>query len=976
MPELTPLDGIAGFDEPIRKKLADYWITSAEEFHSVVRSSNQQYGSGRKALAAALGLDESVLKTLADTVRSTLPADTPFSIAVDIEVGAGLVMDDVPDVEASSFAAVVDLPAAVEPLTKAKGVPEPQNQGKRNACVAFSLAAIYQVLSGDPTDLSEQFLYYVCKQKDGIRGDVGTNPLLAIQQLRDVGICTEQTWPYQGEPVDNANPGHGPAPALALDEARLRRISGFTQLPASGSAGVGQIKAQLAQGKPVMIGMPIYEHWTGSTQATLLGRLRAPLPGERKAGGHAMCVVGYRDDDGAPGGGYFIVRNSWGTAWGTDNSDGPGYCHMPYLLVARQNMVAIVAEGVAAPDAVKPAAPGATHGIPNSARLGGSAEGSEGLEAIYADVLAIKAQIDGLAIRLQALLNLGTPVSAAAGDTPADTAAAESPAPPPAAAPAAPPEDGYVAPLVFINKGASEGGEELFPNGIDGTTGRPLLRIDAATAANLAQGLPPDPPEMTNLYKNKAIDASGGHFGTVADADQRKVEQARWAVVVSAVEDSALIKALWPLIKHRMGQMGYGALDVTFKDGENCGAWLGRHSDGFKKTLANAWGEVPPVLVVRPGERVNAWLARHGVAQGPVDPGRGVPFYLLIAARPGPINASDQAFIPLNFQYELDIFWGVGRLIFSDASGQHRLADYTAYAERVAAWEQRKDAAAQLRKEIAFFGTRHEEDTSTIRSADELITPLIDWSKTGKAATDAKIGRTVYLAENATRSNLEKLLSGGADGKPPALLFTASHGIGLPMTDNRLVMHQGALVTADFQGFGSIKREHWLAGEDLDGMSNTKVDGMIAFLFACYGAGCPQQDEFIFDANKKRPTIAPFPFMAQLPQRLLAKGALGVLGHVERAWTYSFSGTEAGTKSQVQPFQDVLGRLLQGHPAGSATDQFNIIQGARSMTLTEELEAISYGATPDPALLSRLWMARNDARNYALLGDPAVKLAM
>jgi hypothetical protein len=315
----------------------------------------------------------------------------------------------------------------------------------------------------------------------------------------------------------------------------------------------------------------------------------------------------------------------------------------------------------------------------------------------------------------------------------------------------------------------------------------------------------------------------------------------------------------------------------------------------------------------------------------------------------------------------------VGRLIFSDASGQHRLADYTAYAERVAAWEQRKDAAAQLRKEIAFFGTRHEEDTSTIRSADELITPLIDWSKTGKAATDAKIGRTVYLAENATRSNLEKLLSGP---KAPALLFTASHGIGLPVSDNRLVMHQGSLVTADFGGFGSIKREHWVAGEDLDGMGKANVEGMIAFLFACYGAGCPQKDEFIFDANKQRPTIAPFPFMAQLPQRLLAKGALAVLGHVERAWTYSFSGTEAGTTRQVQPFQDVLGRLLQGKPAGDATDQFNVIQGARSMTLTEELEAITYGATPDPSLLSRLWMARNDARNYALLGDPAVKLAI
>jgi hypothetical protein len=99
---------------------------------------------------------------------------------------------------------------------------------------------------------------------------------------------------------------------------------------------------------------------------------------------------------------------------------------------------------------------------------------------------------------------------------------------------------------------------------------------------------------------------------------------------------------------------------------------------------------------------------------------------------------------------------------------------------------------------------------------------------------------------------------------------------------------------------------------------------------------------------------------------------LAVLGHVERAWTYSFS--EGSAKAQSQPFEDVIGRLMLGKRAGDATDQFNIIQGARSMTLTEELENIKFGKQVPPAELARLWMARNDARNYALLGDPAVKL--
>ncbi len=42
-------------------------------------------------------------------------------------------------------------------------------------------------------------------------------------------------------------------------------------------------------------------------------------------GGHAICIVGYRAD------GRFIVRNSWGTAWGVK---GFGYLHPDYIAAA------------------------------------------------------------------------------------------------------------------------------------------------------------------------------------------------------------------------------------------------------------------------------------------------------------------------------------------------------------------------------------------------------------------------------------------------------------------------------------------------------------------------------------------------------------------------------------------------------------------------------------------------------------------
>jgi hypothetical protein len=974
MRELTPLEKLDGIDGAIRKKLAEFWIDSVEELVSTAKASNQQFGSGRAALAVALGIGEDRLRAIIDAAQPLLPADVSFSVPVEIPVGDGLFLEQFTDIDDSSFSPPVDLPEKVEPLGK---LPQAVYQGVRNSCVAFTLAAIYQALSGDSTDLSEQFLYWACKERDKIPGDVGTDPMVAMRVLQEVGICVESTWPYQPAPSDHSNPGHGPAPAVALEEAKQRRIKGFQQLPGK---DFRQIKAALAAGKPVLIGLPIYEHWQGAWQGQTLGKLRAPLPGERRRGGHAMCVLGYRDDPAAPGGGYFIVRNSWGAEWARDNPDGPGYCHVPYKVIFEQGLAAIAAEGAEVVTSAAPKASAGATGRKSGQRrrsLGASGEDEISLELIYAELLAMGEQLD----RIEAALG-ERGILAAAEEGVAATPVAEEPAKAPstepltpdelAQQPAAPAAPAGVdrGPLILLRGGAGTESERLTPLGI-GLDGKPLLEIDAAAAAELAQGkLSAESKEQVGIYKAKK-NSTAGHLGVVADISAQKLEESRWALVINALEDAALIKAIWPLVERRMAEMGLTTPAVDWRAGESAASWLSRHSDGGKQNLREHWGKIPPVLIYRPGESVPKWLARHGVTTGPVDPRRGVPYYLLLLGRPGPLSEGDETAIPLNFQYLLDIFWGVGRLCFTDEQGQHRLADYTAYAERVASFERAQDAANRLRKEVVYFSTKHDMDTSTIRSTNELALPLIGWhTNPANIPTRGGFAHRAFIEADATKDNLAGVL-GGSDGKPPAVLFTAGHGLGLPLSDPRLPLHQGALVTQDWSGAGPVTREHWFAGEDLS--ADAKVEGMFAFLFACYGAGCPDKDEFIFDEQQQRRQIAPFPLIAQLPQRLLAGGALGVLGHVERAWTYSFSGVE-GAKGQSQPFEDVLGRLLQGRRAGDATDQFNVIQGDRAMTLTEELENIKFGKIVDPIELAKLWMARNDARNYALLGDPAARL--
>jgi hypothetical protein len=42
--------------------------------------------------------------------------------------------------------------------------------------------------------------------------------------------------------------------------------------------------------------------------------------------------------------------------------------------------------------------------------------------------------------------------------------------------------------------------------------------------------------------------------------------------------------------------------------------------------------------------------------------------------------------------------------------------------------------------------------------------------------------------------------------------------------------------------------------------------------------------------------------------------------------------------------------------------------------LSDELEDIEFNKKPDAIELSRLWTANNDARDYIIIGDPAVRL--
>jgi len=101
-------------------------------------------------------------------------------------------------------------------------------------------------------------------------------------------------------------------------------------------------------------------------------------------------------------------------------------------------------------------------------------------------------------------------------------------------------------------------------------------------------------------------------------------------------------------------------------------------------------------------------------------------------------------------------------------------------------------------------------------------------------------------------------------------------------------------------------------------------------------------------------------------------GALAVLAHIERAWAYSFQGQRKSP--QIQGFRDVIGRLLRGERIGQATDAFNMRWAALSTELSDAQAKRPEGAEISLNYLANLWVSRDDARNYMILGDPAVRL--
>lgn len=474
--------------------------------------------------------------------------------------------------------------------------------------------------------------------------------------------------------------------------------------------------------------------------------------------------------------------------------------------------------------------------------------------------------------------------------------------------------------------------QRLVFSGINGSTGDYLFQqLPAEAIARAALGEKIDLSHYRNL--KRLIQAhTAGHLGVMEHIDADALDQAGWGVILPFGSDPRIIDALRPLLEHRRAEAG--------------------------RLRPGRYREFTGPDAYRPDDSSDAWLARQGVAPGPVSPDGGVPYYLLIVGGP------DQ--IPYRFQYHLDVQHAVGRIAFATPD------EYRRYAESVVRAETSRLAHP---RRVGLAGVTNGDDPATRLSTDDLLRPLAK----SLAEDDRFADWAIELAvspEATSKAGMARLIGGP---RMPPLLFTTSHGVGFAPDDPRQIRHQGALLCQDWPGVEAwgrraIPAELYLSADDIG--ADAQVWGRIFFHFACYGAGTPREDDFSHHALlRERPMIAPHPFVAGLPQALLghpAGGALAVIGHIDRAWSWSFRWRQV--QSSVNVFADALKRLMRGQRVGLAMEKFNERYGQIAASLNSELENIRFGKIYDPHDLADLWTANNDARAYVIVGDPAVRL--
>ena len=212
--------------------------------------------------------------------------------------------------------ALASLPASVDWRT-GNWVSPVKDQGNCGSCWAFAgvgaVESLYAIANNSPgsfLDLAEQILVSCCSGNYGCEGGYMST---TARFLRDDGTYYESCFPYTATDSRCSN-------ACDNWEAVAFKIDSYQWVQQS----VNALKTALQDG-PLQVAFDVYadfDSYGGGVYEYAWGG---------QLGGHAVLLVGYQNVSGQYGGGYFVVKNSWGTSWGEN-----GYFRIGYSQVTNR----------------------------------------------------------------------------------------------------------------------------------------------------------------------------------------------------------------------------------------------------------------------------------------------------------------------------------------------------------------------------------------------------------------------------------------------------------------------------------------------------------------------------------------------------------------------------------------------------------------------------------------------------------------
>lgn len=196
-----------------------------------------------------------------------------------------------------------------------------EDQGNLGSCTGNAIAGAIELIdrkNRKMLDVSRLFIYYEERVLEGsVNYDSGAYIRDGLKVVNKKGAPLENIWPY------DINQFAVQPPPAAYADALNRKVTAYQRC-----VNFNAVKAALAAGNPVVVGFDVYSSFE-TVQVARTGQMPYPnVLREQYLGGHAVCLVGYKDSTQQ-----FIARNSWGTNWGDR-----GYFYMPYRVIQDTSM--------------------------------------------------------------------------------------------------------------------------------------------------------------------------------------------------------------------------------------------------------------------------------------------------------------------------------------------------------------------------------------------------------------------------------------------------------------------------------------------------------------------------------------------------------------------------------------------------------------------------------------------------------------